>query len=160
VGGEGVSYGVEPKGGGTWKQRLTEEIAPAMTPEDWQRVHFLGQIPYAAFRALMQVSTVHTYLTYPFVLSWSLLEAMSMQCAIVASDTPPLREVIRHNENGVLVPFFNRDALVEQIVDLLKSPDRRCAFGDAARKQTVERYDLQSICLPRQLQWVDSLLNA
>lgn len=78
---------------------------------DMDRVHFLGNIPYTDFVQMLQLSTVHVYLTYPFVLSWSLLEAMSVGCAIVASDTTPVREAIEHNKTGLLVDFLMWQAL-------------------------------------------------
>ena len=109
---------------------------------------------------MLQLSRVHVYLTYPFVLSWSLLEAMSVGCSIVASDTQPLHEAIKHGETGRLVNFFDKDALVEQIVDLLDKPDERARLGANARAFAQANYDLARICLPRQLQWVQSLAQA
>lgn len=106
VGQEGVSYGAPSATGKSWKSLFCDEVLPKLTESQRSRVHFLGAIPYEHFISLLQVSTVHVYLTYPFVLSWSLLEAMSAGSAIVASDIPPLREVISHGENGLLVDFF------------------------------------------------------
>jgi glycosyltransferase involved in cell wall biosynthesis len=120
-------------------------------------VHFLGKIPYDQFTKLLQVSRVHLYLTYPFVLSWSLFEAMSAEAAIVASDTGPLKEAIRHGENGLLVDFFDGDALVSECCRLLEDSEMRRTFGKAARQHIVKNYDLRTHCLPRQLQWVDWL---
>ena len=156
VGGDGVSYGAPPPAG-TWKTRLIEEIRPCMREADWQRVHFLGGISYAHFLALLQLSTVHVYLTYPFVLSWSLLEAMSIGCAIVASDTAPVREAICHDETGVLVDFFDPGALAEAVARLLAHKKQRQRLGRAARVFAQETYDLKRICLPRQIQWVEAL---
>ncbi|MFN3919467.1 MAG: glycosyltransferase, partial [Methylohalobius sp.] len=112
VGGNEVSYGARPDpkrygGLSTWREIFTAEVRPKIPEAHWQRVHFLGLIPYPAFVALLQLSSVHVYLTYPFVLSWSLLEAMSVGCAIAASDTPPVREAIHHGETGRLVGFFD-----------------------------------------------------
>ena len=87
LGGDEVSYGARAPEGKTWKQIYIDEVRGRISDEDWARVHYLGRVPYERFLALMQVSRVHVYLTYPFVLSWSLLEAMSAECAIVASDT-------------------------------------------------------------------------
>jgi len=106
---------------------------------------------------LMQLSTVHVYLTYPFVLSWSLLEAMSMGCAIVASNTRPLHEAIEHNRTGRLVDFFDIPGLVEEVSALLNMPEARQRLGANAREFAVRHYDLNSVCLPRQLKWVDDL---
>jgi len=109
VGGNDVSYGARPDaaryGATTWKEVYVREVRAQISDADWSRVHFLGHVPYQQFVQLLQLSTVHVYLTYPFVLSWSLLEAMSVGCAIVASDTAPLREAILHDETGRLVDF-------------------------------------------------------
>jgi glycosyltransferase involved in cell wall biosynthesis len=111
VGGDGVSYGSAPKDAPNWRSKLLQE-----NPVDLSRVHFLGKVPYDTYKKVLQVSAVHVYLTYPFVLSWSLLEAMATGCLIVGSDTAPVREVIRDGENGVLVGFFDKDELVRAVV--------------------------------------------
>ena len=157
VGGDEVSYGAAPPAGRTWKQIYIDEVRGRIPDADWARVHFLGKIPYPQFIALLQLSTVHVYLTYPFVLSWSLLEAMSTGCAIVASDTEPLREAIRHDETGRLVPFFDRAALLDQVCALLDDPTARARLGAQAREFARATYDLRTRCLPRQLDWVQSL---
>jgi glycosyltransferase involved in cell wall biosynthesis len=120
-------------------------------------VHFLGHVPYTVFIPLLQLSRVHVYLTYPFVLSWSLLEAMSVGCAIVASDTQPLHEAIKHNETGRLVDFFDVPKLVDEVCGLLDDPDNRARLGANARAFAQANYDLQTVCLPRQLEWVQTL---
>ena len=117
----------------------------------------MGRVPYETFLSVLQVSQVHVYLTYPFVLSWSLIEAMSAECAIVASDTAPVKEVIKNGKTGVLVDFFDGKALVRRIDSLLKDETRRTKLGAAARAFVVKNYDLQSRCLPAQLKWVDKL---
>lgn len=157
VGGDDVSYGARPPKGQTWKQKFIDEVRGRISTPDWNRVHFLGKIPYPQFLKLLQVSTCHVYLTYPFVLSWSLFEAMASECAIVASDTAPLHEAIRHDETGRLVDFFDGDRLVEQVSALLDDPAARARMGAAARKHVVENYDLQTICLPRQIEWINTL---
>ncbi len=106
VGGDGVSYGSKPKGAPNWRSKLLAE-----NPLDLNRVHFLGKVPYATYKKVLQVSAVHIYLTYPFVLSWSLLEAMASGCLVIGSDTAPVREVIRDKENGLLVDFFKPDEI-------------------------------------------------
>ena len=126
---------------------------------DWQRVHFLGHVPYQYFIPLLQLSTVHVYLTYPFVLSWSLLEAMSAGRAIVASDTQPLREAIVHNETGKLVDFFDASALARSVCELLSHPEERKRLGANARAFAEANYDLQTVCLPKQLAWVERLID-
>ena len=158
VGGDDVSYGAKPENGTTWKELFASEVKPQISDNDWKRVHFLGKIPYPHFIALLQLSTVHIYLTYPFVLSWSLLEAMSTGCAIVASDTQPLHEAIRHNETGRLVNFFDAQSLSNEVCELLDNPTDRQRLGANARAFAQEHYDLQTACLPRQLAWVEKLV--
>ena len=154
VGDKGVSYGAPPAKGSSWREIFWNEVKDSV---DTKRVHFLGQLPYALYLALLQVSSVHVYLTYPFVLSWSLLEAMSIGCAIVASDTAPLREAIHHGETGRLVPFFDGARLVDEVCALLESPAEQARLGANARAFAQQHYDLRSKCLPQQLTWIDQL---
>lgn len=157
VGGDAVSYGARPENGRTWKDIFVAEVRPQIPDADWARVHFLGHIPYQSFIPLLQLSTVHVYLTYPFVLSWSLLEAMSVGSAIAASDTAPVREAIRHGETGQLADFFDTAGLANAVCDLLADPAARQRLGQNARAFAQANYDLQTVCLPRQLEWVQGL---
>lgn len=157
VGGDDVSYGARPEGDRKWKDIFASEVRPQVSEDDWARVHFLGLIPYQHFIPLLQISTVHVYLTYPFVLSWSLLEAMSIGCAIVASDTQPLREAIKDGETGRLVDFFDGSGLTDAVCALLDDPAARVRLGANARAFAQANYDLKTVCLPRQLSWVESL---
>ena len=157
VGGDDVSYGARPEKGRKWKEIFAAEVRPLISDADWQRVYFLGKISYQHFISLLQLSTVHVYLTYPFVLSWSLLEAMSIGCAIVASNTKPLQEVIIHNKRGRLVDFFDVAGLAAEVCRLLDDPKLRTKLGKNARSFARSHYDLQKVCLPKQLQWVEDL---
>lgn len=157
LGGDEVSYGSKPPKGKTWKQLYIDEVRSEISDEDWERVHFFGRVPYDVFLSMMQVSRLHIYLTYPFVLSWSLLEAMSAEAAILASDTAPVLEAIRHDETGWLTDFFDTDALVEKANVLLDDKEKRERLGKAARKFVLETYDLKTHCLPKQLEWVSNL---
>lgn len=159
IGNNDVSYGKRPTGGGSWKDVMIAEISAQVASEDWSRVHFLGNVPYPQFIALLQLSTVHIYLTYPFVLSWSLLEAMSVGCSIVASNTQPLHEAIIHNETGRLVDFFDVAGLVDEVCSLLDTPEERSILGNNARMFAQTHYDLHTVCLPKQLTWVEGLLT-
>ena len=164
VGADDVSYGARPdatKYSATkWKDIFANEVRDQISDADWQRVHFLGHVPYKHFIPLLQLSTVHVYLTYPFVLSWSLLEAMSAGCAIVASDTQPLHEAITHNETGKLFNFFDASELSQIVCDLLNKPKERSRLGANARAFAQANYDLQTVCLPKQLFWVNQLKDA
>ncbi|MDP1980134.1 glycosyltransferase family 4 protein [Undibacterium sp.] len=157
VGGDDVSYGAKSASGKSWKEIFLSEVSTQLPESAMQRIHFLGNIPYQHFIPLLQLSRVHVYLTYPFVLSWSLLEAMSAGCAIVASNTRPLHEAIRQNETGRLVDFFDAAALTQEVCDLLDQPEERQRLGENARRFACEFYDLQKVCLPAQLEWVQSL---
>ena len=123
-----------------------------------QKVHFLGQIPYAAYLNLLQVSAVHVYLTYPFVLSWSFIEALAAGCLVIGSATPPVLEVLRDRENGLIVDFFSAQELADRIDEVLDHPDRMQALRDAARRTAVENFALKTRQLPRWVGLIDDLL--
>jgi glycosyltransferase involved in cell wall biosynthesis len=148
VGGDETSYGPKPTNGKTFRAQMLEELGETI---DLKRVHFLGKVPYSSFVRILQVSTVHVYLTYPFVLSWSMLEAMSAGCVIVGSRTQPVEEVIRDGENGLLVDIFSPEEIACRVVAVLADRDAYAALGQNARKTIVENYDLRTICLPAQL---------
>ena len=156
IGGNEVSYGAHPPIGKSWRNIFLDEVKEQL---DLSRVHFLGKVDYSTYQACMQLSTVHVYLTYPFVLSWSLLEAMSIGCAIVASDAAPVREVIESGKTGRLVDFFNYGDLAKEVIELLGNPAARKKLGASARKYAVRHYDLATVCLPQQLSWIESLLK-
>jgi glycosyltransferase involved in cell wall biosynthesis len=133
VGGDEVSYGTRPKGAKNWREHMLSQVSL-----DPARTHFLGRVPYAQYLRVLQVSAAHVYLSYPFVLSWSLLEAMGCGVPIVASDTAPVREVIRDGENGRLVGFLDVQAVAQATVELLNNrmaqiPLRKQARADAQR---------------------------
>ena len=157
VGDDGVSYGASPSNGRSWKEIFSDEVIPKMSEQQKSRLHFLGRIPYEKYLAILQVSSVHVYLTYPFVLSWSLLEAMSVGCAVVASDTTPLHEVIEDNVTGKLVNFFSPNELAIKVNALIKNPKERTRLGLAAREFAKTNYDLRGVCLPKQIEWVEQL---
>jgi glycosyltransferase involved in cell wall biosynthesis len=154
VGGDGVSYSAPPAEGLSYRQIFLEEVKEQV---DWNRVHFLGKIPYADFLCVLQLSSVHVYLTYPFVLSWSMLEAMAAQALVVGSATAPVTEVIRHGENGLLVDFFSSEGLVNAVCEVLEHPDRMLEMRQQARRTILERFDLATVCLPRQIELIETL---
>ena len=152
VGAEGQSYGPAPKDGISWKDRFLAEVRDGL---DLSRVHFTGRLPYADYLALLQVTRVHAYLTYPFVLSWSLMEAMAAGALVIGSDTPPVREVMRDGENGRLVDFFDIPGWSAALVAALADPDRFAPLRRAARATITARYDLKRHCLPRLIDFVE-----
>ena len=151
LGGDGVSYGAPPPQG-TWKAQLLRELGGQL---DMSRVHFPGRVPYAEFVALMRVSRVHAYLSVPFVLSWSMLEAMSMGALVIGSRTGPVEEVISDGVNGRLADFFDIEGWSELLTDALAAPQRYNGLRDAARKSIIENYDLKRVCLPRLIRFVE-----
>jgi len=147
VGGDGCSYSHAPPVGTTWKKHFLDEVVDEL---DLSRVHFLNPLPYDDYLKLLQVSSTHVYLTYPFVLSWSLIEAMSLGCAIVASDTAPVREAITSGETGLLAPFHDSPAIADAIVRNLSDRPGRLRRGQAARALARDRYD-RDLCLRQAL---------
>ncbi|OGA01434.1 MAG: hypothetical protein A2Z64_05220 [Betaproteobacteria bacterium RIFCSPLOWO2_02_67_12] len=154
MGGDGVSYGAAAPEGKTWKQIFFGEVKDQLDPS---RVLFLGRLAYAEYLKVLQISACHVYLTYPFVLGWSCIEALAAGCLVVGSRTPPVEEAIEHGANGLLVDFFDTAALAQTVVQCLAQPDRYAPLRAQARASAVARYDLTTVCLPRQVQLVERL---
>ncbi|HYD97549.1 MAG TPA: glycosyltransferase family 4 protein [Noviherbaspirillum sp.] len=154
VGGDKQGYGAPPPAGRTWKEVFLDEVRADI---DLARVHFLGTVPYPVFLRLLQVSAAHVYLTYPFVLSWSALEAMSSGCLVIGSRTGPVEEVIDDGRNGLLVDFFDPQALACTIADALADPGACLPLRERARADALAKYDLHGVCLPRQVALVEAL---
>ncbi|MGK7891168.1 MAG: glycosyltransferase [Leptolyngbyaceae cyanobacterium] len=148
VGSDRVAYGAQRPDGKTYRQAMLEQFE-----YDGDRLHFTGPLPYDTYLQVLQVSTVHVYLTYPFVLSWSMLESMATGCTLVASRTPPVQEVVEHGHNGMMVDFFDPSALAERVAWLLDHPTERQRLGQNARQTIVERYDLAKL-LPQTIAWL------
>jgi len=148
VGEDRVAYGKTLADGQTYKQLMLEKLSL-----DLSRIHFTGLLPYSQYLQVLQASSVHIYLTRPFVLSWSMLEAMATGCVIVASDTPPVREMINNGENGLLVDFFSPDKIADKVVEVLENPDYKQTLGMTAREKIVTSYNLPQL-LQEHLQWL------
>jgi glycosyltransferase involved in cell wall biosynthesis len=133
VGGNGVSYGGRPSGSPNWREHLLKEVKL-----DPQRTHFVGKLPRAQYLRVLQTSAVHCYFTYPFVLSWSLLEAMACGALIVGSDTAPVREVISDGHNGVLGGFFDVAGLAELTLSALEPTEEHWRMRMHARRTAME----------------------
>jgi glycosyltransferase involved in cell wall biosynthesis len=151
VGAERVAYGAAHPSGKSYKELMLKKF-----PYDMKRLHFTGPLPYGQYRQVLQASSVHVYLTRPFVLSWSMLEAMSCGCTIVASDTPPVREVIRDGQNGLLVDFFAPQKLAERIEEALDDKERCAIFGANARESIKNNYDAERL-LPLHIQLMENI---
>ena len=156
VGGDEVSYGAKPKQG-SWKDAILAEVKDRL---DLSRVHFTGKLPYDRLVDLMHVSRVHAYLTYPFVLSWSMVEALAAGTLVVGSDTPPVAEVITDGVNGRLVDFFDVKAWSAALTDALARPEAYDGIRATARQMARERYDLRSVCLPKQIDLLTRLARS
>jgi glycosyltransferase involved in cell wall biosynthesis len=154
IGGDGVSYGASPPPETTWKSVFFDEVANQI---DRRRIHFTGRLPYADYLSALQISSAHIYLTYPFVLSWSLLEAMSAGCVVIGSDTAPVREVL-NNENGLLVPFFDTEQLAERVIEALTYPRRFHGIRAEARRTVLGQYDLARVCLPKMMAFIQNVI--
>lgn len=154
VGGDEASYGGLPGDYRSWREKLLAEVRI-----DPYRVHFLGRVPYDYYLQVLRVSRVHTYLTYPFVLSWSMLESMSIGCCLVASATPPVQEVLRDDETGAMVDYFDGGALIDRICSLLDDPETRERYSAAAREYIIKNYDLETVCLPKQVELIERVAS-
>lgn len=152
AGDDRVAYGKAAPEGTTYKKMMLEKF-----PLDEERVHFVGSLPYGEYVKLLKCTTAHVYLTRPFVLSWSMLEAMSCEGLVVASDTAPVQEVITNGINGLLVDFFRPDQLAQTLNNVLDRPADFTQMRRKARETVLAKYDLGS-CLQQRLAWLSSLI--
>ena len=154
VGGQEAGYGPLHASRKSWKQIFLDEVKDRL---DLKRVHFVGNIPYATFVNLMSVTRVHAYLSYPFVLSWSMLEAMSAGALVVGSATPPVQEIIRPGSNGLLVDFFDRRGWSATLSEALSEPAKFEPLRRAGRQTILDGYDLKRHSLPRMIAFIEGL---
>lgn len=140
IGDDRVAYGAKRPDGKTYKEWALENLEL-----DQSRIHFLGRQPLRTLRDMLRISAAHVYLTVPFVLSWSMMEAMSAGALIVGSDTEPVREIITDGENGLLVPFFEPEALAARLGDVLVDQERYAPLRARARSLMLERYDMKAL---------------
>lgn len=117
---------------------------------DLSRVHFTGPLPYGVYKQVLQASSAHVYLTWPFVLSWSFLEAMSCGCLMVGSDTEPVREVLQHEQNGLITDFHSPEKIAASIITALEKQTDLTHLRTNARQTILDKYCL-SKCLPKHL---------
>jgi glycosyltransferase involved in cell wall biosynthesis len=155
VGGDGVSYGAPPPPRSTFREMMLQEVGGSL---DLNRVHFVGMLDYFAYLSLLQISSAHVYLTYPFVLSWSFIEALAAGCLVIGSTTPSVLEVLTHERNGLTVDFFDHDRLAECIEFALKHPEHMSGLRAAARATAVAQFDLNRVLMPRWLSLFDDLI--
>ena len=148
VGEDRVAYGKTLPDGKTYKQLMLEKL-----DLDLSRLHFTGRIPYDEYLQVLQASSAHIYLTRPFVLSWSMLEAMSTGCLVIASSTSPVLEVIKDGKNGLLVDFFSPEEIAQKVDTALDNPGDMMSIRTKARKTIIQNYDLDTL-LPKHLDWL------
>ncbi|HXE48870.1 MAG TPA: glycosyltransferase family 4 protein [Ramlibacter sp.] len=148
VGADGASYGPKLPAPQTYRQKYLDEVADNI---DLSRVHFTGHLPFSDYVKVLQVSRLHVYLTYPFILSWSMMEAMSAGCLVLASATQPVEEVLTEGENGLLFPFLSHDALARRAIEALSNPGDYAALRQQARQTIVRKYDFETVSLPAYL---------
>ena len=153
VGAERIAYGgKQPEGYSSYKQWALKEV-----DLDWSRVHFTGLLPRNRYLEVLQASSVHIYLTFPYVLSWSMMEAMSTGCLLVASDTPPVREMLVDGQNGLLVDFFDVNAIAARTEEALNRQTEYARIRAAARQTIIDKYDWRNI-VPRQLAYLEQVV--
>jgi glycosyltransferase involved in cell wall biosynthesis len=156
AGADGVSYGTPPPPLSTFREMMLKELGAKL---DLTRVHFVGRLDYPDYLKLLQISSVHVYLTYPFVLSWSFIEAMASGCLLVASDTPPVLELLKDGVNGLTVDFFSYRALANRIETALERSEKMQNLRNAARRTAIEQFDLKKVLLPRWLKLFEDLIE-
>jgi len=145
IGGHGTSYGAPPPHDASWKSTFLAEVAGHV---DIGRIHFTGHLPYRDYLRALQISSAHVYLTYPFVLSWSLMNALACGATVLASDTAPVREMIKDGVNGLLTDFFDVEAMADRMEEVLDQPQEHQHLGKNGAEMIRENYSLEA-CLPR-----------
>ncbi len=148
VGDDKPHYGPSPRHAEHWREQLLNEVGYKL---DLDRVHFTGVLSFADFIRVLQISRAHVYLSYPFILSWSMLEAMAAGCLVLGSATPPIKEMISHNNNGLLFDFFDSEALSELAIEVLTHPDQYLDIRDNARQFIQTHFDFNRVIYPRHL---------
>jgi glycosyltransferase involved in cell wall biosynthesis len=138
IGQDGVSYGAQ-LAEGNWREYMLRELAGRL---DLKRLHFMGRVDYDDYVRALQRSDTHVYLTYPFVASWSLREALASGCMLVASDTAPVRDFVTHNKNGLLTPCLDPDKLAETILGTLDDSPRTRRLRAGARAYAERNLDM------------------
>tara|TARA_B110000444_G_scaffold261018_1_gene310515 strand:- start:13924 stop:15207 length:1284 start_codon:yes stop_codon:yes gene_type:complete len=157
IGGDSVSYGAKSPTGRSYKEIYLEEVQNSLV--DISKVIFLGRVDYVNYLTVMGLSSVHVYLTYPFVLSWSMLEVMALETVIVGSKTCPVEEVIEDNVNGLLVDFFDFNEISSVVNKVLSDPEKYKNLEKNARKTIIDQYDLKTVSLPKQVKIIEGLLK-
>ena len=136
IGGDGISYGNAPQNGGTWRDVMLAELGKHL---DQSRIAFPGRVDYPTYLSVLKRSDAHVYLTYPFVASWSMREALAIGCPIIGGDTPPVREFITHGQNGLLTPFLRPDLLARSVLQVIEDTTLAMTLRRSARDYAEQR---------------------
>jgi glycosyltransferase involved in cell wall biosynthesis len=150
VGADGISYGMPPAEG-CWRKTMLAEVGDSIDPD---RVLFPGRIDYKTYVAMLQRSDAHVYLSYPFVASWSLREALAAGCVVIGGDTPTVAEFVTHERNGLLVPFFDPKGLAERVLQVLEDMSLSKQLRDGAR-----RYGEEKLAMPDYIAAYETLIE-
>ena len=150
-------YGKPAEGSQTWGSQIFGEIAERI---DRSRIHFVGRLPHQVMLDALMLSWAHVYYTYPFVLSWSLLEAMALECLIIGSNTAPLHDAITDKKNGILLDFFDVEALSDAMIAACRDQSSFAPLRKAARETILKTFDRETICEPKWLDLIQPLIGA
>lgn len=155
IGEDRICYGGDAArtGGKTYKEWVL-----AQDDYDLSRFDFIGRVPPEVLAQVFSITDLHLYLTVPFVLSWSLMNALSCGSVVLASNTAPVREMIQHERNGLLVDFFDVDGFADLANEVLDHPARYRPLGEAGRRMIEEQYSVE-VCFPRWKKMIEETLN-
>ena len=153
---KGKGYGGELPNGETWRQRMEAELGDRIDP---RRVHYVGRVPHTSMIDLLSMSWAHVYYTYPFILSWSVVEAMACECLILGSDTGPVRDAVSSGVNGVLNDFFDVDALSSAMAEACERPEAFVDMRRAARRTAMAMFDRETVGVPAWMSLIEEILE-
>lgn len=152
----GGGYGGKLANQQTWKAKMLKEVGDRI---DQSRLHFVGRVPHTEMINALSLSSAHVYYTYPFVLSWSLVEAMACECLILGSDTGPVRDAVTHGETGILNDFFDVDALSNAMIDACVNPSKYENMRKAARKTAIGQFDKDTVGIPAWMALIKEMIG-
>jgi glycosyltransferase involved in cell wall biosynthesis len=149
-------YGREAPKDSSWAKEMLKEVGSQLDPK---RIWFTGHLPHDQMHQALNISSAHVYMTYPFVLSWSLLEAMASECLLIGSDTAPVRDALTHNKNALLFDFFDKEQLADTVIDAVNNQEKYAHLRTQARKDAMKHWERSNICEPQWLALLDEYLG-
>ena len=150
-------YGGKLESQQTWQHKMLAEVGATI---DQSRLHFMGRVPHSDMIAALSLSWAHVYYTYPFVLSWSLVEAMACECLILGSDTGPVRDAVTDGENGVLNNFFDVNALSTAMIGACENPQNYQIYRKRARQTALSLFDKDTVGIPAWMSLIKEIIGA